>query len=93
MKLFLPRIVFRVELEPDGCRFIAEVHLRMGPLAQRAHKKELEAVREHMRVEGLNLKRIVEQQAQQAAASTGEAADNASEAANTKFGHLSYGYR
>jgi len=77
MRLFLPRMLFRVEPEPDGCRFIAEVHLRMGPLAQRAHKKELEAVREHMRVEGLNIKRIVEQQAQQAAASTVEAADNA----------------
>jgi hypothetical protein len=49
----------------------------MGPLAQHAHKKELEAIREHMRVESLNLKRIVEQQAQHAAASTGEAADHA----------------
>jgi len=62
MKLFLPRMVFRVEQEPDGCRFVAEIHLRMGPLAQRANKKELEAVREHMRVEGVNIKRIVEQQ-------------------------------
>jgi uncharacterized protein YndB with AHSA1/START domain len=64
MRLFLPRMLFRIEPEPAGCRFSAEVHLRMGPLAQRAHKKELAAVREHMRVEGLNIKRIVEAAAQ-----------------------------
>lgn len=74
MKLFLPRMLFRIQQVSDGCRFIAEVHLRMGPLAQRAHKKELEAVREHMRIEGLNIKRIVEQQEQQAPVSAGEAA-------------------
>ena len=61
LKLFLPRMVFRMEPEGDGCRFIAEVHLRMGPLAQRAHAEELAAIREHMRVEGLNIKRILEQ--------------------------------
>ncbi len=61
MKLFLPRMVFRIAPAGDGCQFIAEVHLRMGPLAQRANKKELEAIREHMRVEGLNIKRILEQ--------------------------------
>ena len=77
MKLFLPRMVFRVAPEPGGCQFIAEIHLRMGPLAQRANKKELEAVREHMRVEGLNIKCIVEQQEQQAAVSSVEVADNA----------------
>lgn len=70
MKLFLPRMLFRIEPESDGCQFIAEIHLRMGPLARRAHKKELEAVREHMRVEGVNIKRIVEQQEQQAATSS-----------------------
>jgi hypothetical protein len=69
MKLFLPRMVFRIEPESDGCRFIAEIHLRMGPLAQWAHKKEFEAIRAHMRVEGLNIKRLVEQQELQGAAS------------------------
>ncbi len=63
MRLFLPRMLFRMALEPGGCRFTAEVHLRMGPLAQRAHRKELAAVREHMRVEGENLKRIIEAEA------------------------------
>jgi hypothetical protein len=40
-----------------------------------------------MRVEGVNRKRIVEQQAQHAAASTGEAADHAEAAANNAL-HL-----
>jgi hypothetical protein len=62
MRLFLPRMLFRIVQETDGCRFVAEVHLRMGPLAQRAHKKELEAVRQHMKVEGENIKCIVERQ-------------------------------
>jgi hypothetical protein len=77
MKLFLPRLLFRIKLEADGCRFIAEIHLRMGPLAQRAHRKELEAVREHMRIEGVNIKRIVEQQAQPVQSSAVEAASKA----------------
>jgi hypothetical protein len=77
MKLFLPRLLFRIEPEADGCRFIAEIHLRMGPLAQHAQRKELEAVREHMRIEGVNIKRIVEQQAQQVQSSTVEAASKA----------------
>jgi hypothetical protein len=63
MRFFLPRMLFRVVPEAGGCRFIAEAHLRLGPLAQRAHRKELAAVREHMRVEGVNIKRIVEAQA------------------------------
>jgi hypothetical protein len=32
----------------------------MGPLAARLNKRELDAVREHMRIEGVNLKRILE---------------------------------
>jgi hypothetical protein len=60
MRLFLPRMLFRIELADAGCRLVAEVHLRMGPLGVWAHKKELAAVREHMRVEGLNAKRIIE---------------------------------
>jgi hypothetical protein len=63
MRLFLPRMLFRVVPEQGGCRFIAEIHLRMGPLAQRLHRRELAAVREHMRVEGENIKCIIEAQA------------------------------
>ncbi len=61
----------------DGCRFIAEVHLRMGPLAQRANKQELAAIREHMRVEGLNIKRILEQPTPHTTAFHTEAAGSA----------------
>ncbi len=68
MKLFLPRFIFRIEQEPGACRFIAEIHLRIGPLAAKLNKKELDAVREHMSVEGENIKRILEQQASSAEA-------------------------
>ena len=60
MRLFLPRMLFRIERESEGCQFIAEIHLRLGPLARRANAKDLDAVREHMRVEGVNIKHIVE---------------------------------
>lgn len=60
MRLFLPRMIFRVEPQRQGLLFIAEIHLRMGPLAQRAHRREFEAVREHMRIEGLNIKKALE---------------------------------
>jgi hypothetical protein len=66
MRLFLPRMIFRLEPEADGCRLSAEVHMRLGPLAQWAHQKELAAVRQHMRDEGLNLKNILEQEEPQA---------------------------
>ena len=61
MRLFLPRMLFRIEVTtPTVCRLVAEIHLRMGPLAARLNRRELDAVREHMHVEGVNLKRIVE---------------------------------
>ena len=61
MRLFLPRLVFRLEnIGEHHWRFIAEIFLRIGPLAARLNKRELDAVREHMRVEGMNLKRFVE---------------------------------
>jgi hypothetical protein len=64
MRLFLPRMLFRVErTAANTCRLVAEIHLRMGPLAARLNHRELTAVREHMRIEGVNLKRVVEQQA------------------------------
>ena len=60
MRLFLPRKLFRVEAREDGCRVVAEIHLRIGPLAARLNRSELDAVREHMRIEGVNLRRMVE---------------------------------
>ena len=61
MRLFLPRLLFRIEALPlGGCRVIAENHMRIGPLAARLNRRELDAVRDHMRIEGVNLRRIVE---------------------------------
>jgi len=69
MRLFLPRLVFR--LEPLGAgryRFVAEIFLRAGPLAARLNRREFDAVREHMRIEGINLKRFVEDRRDRASA-------------------------
>jgi hypothetical protein len=61
MRLFLPRLGFRLErIAEHRYRFIAEIVLRIGPLVARLNKRELDAVREHMRIEGINLKRFVE---------------------------------
>ena len=67
MRLFLPRLVFRAEVTgPETFRFIAEIFLRAGPIAARLNKREFDAVREHMRVEGVNFKRYAEQGASRA---------------------------
>jgi hypothetical protein len=73
MRFFLPRMVFRVVPEGDGCRLIAQIEVRMGPLGRWAHRKEFDAVREHMRVEGVNAKRMIEAQEQGLASSHSDA--------------------
>ncbi len=61
MRWFLPRMLFRLEdVDPGTWRVVQEIHLRVGPLGEWLNQREFDAVREHMRVEGLNLKRIVE---------------------------------
>lgn len=61
MRALLPRILFRLTPLPGGAqRVTQEIHLRVGPLGARLNRREFDAVREHMRVEGVNLKRIVE---------------------------------
>ena len=61
LRLFLPRLVFRLEALGGGRhRFVAEIFVRTGPIGARLNRREFDAVREHMRVEGLNLKRFVE---------------------------------
>jgi hypothetical protein len=78
MRLILPRMLFRIEAAgPDVCRVVAEIHLRMGPLAARFNKGELDAVREHMRVEGINLKRLIENRPQPLAERRGTVAADA----------------
>ncbi len=61
LRLFLPRMLFRVVSEGKGSRFIQEVHVRVGPLGARLNRREFEAVRQHMREEGENLKRLLEE--------------------------------
>ena len=69
MRLFLPRLVFRAEVTGPGTfRFIAEIFLRVGPLGAQLNKREFDAVREHMRIEGVNFKHYAEQGALRAAA-------------------------
>jgi hypothetical protein len=65
MRLLLPRLVFRVEAAgPGAFCFVAEIFLRVGPLGARLNRREFDAVREHMRVEGVNFKRYAEDLAQ-----------------------------
>ncbi len=61
MRWFLPRRLLRAE--PLGAarrRLVAEIHMRIGPLAAWPSRRDIAAVREHMRVEGVDLERIVE---------------------------------
>ena len=60
IRLFLPRMMFFIEQRGHECALIAEINLRIGAMAAWLNRKELDAVREHMRLEGINLKRIVE---------------------------------
>ena len=69
MRLFLHRLVFRAEaVNPGTFRFIGEIFLRVGPIGARLNKREVDAVHEHMRVEGVNFKHYAEHGALRAAA-------------------------
>ncbi len=62
MALLLPRLIFRIEPVRPGCfRFVAEIVIRTGPVGAWLNRREFDAVREHMRVEGENFKRFAEQ--------------------------------
>lgn len=64
MRLLLPELVFRAEgLHSGAFRFIGEIFVRVGPIGARLNKREFDAVREHMHVEGINFKRFAEQHA------------------------------
>ena len=61
VRLLMPRLSFEIKpIDEQSCRFIAKIHLRVGPLAQRLNAKEFNAVRQHMKEEGQNLKQMVE---------------------------------
>lgn len=58
---FIPKMTFIFEEDQRGCKFTAQVFLRgVGPIGKWAQRKEFAAVRQHMKEEGINLKRIIE---------------------------------
>jgi hypothetical protein len=60
IRLLMPRLLFAMEAQGDRCRFVAEIHIRTGPIGARLNAREFNAVRQHMKEEGENLKRILE---------------------------------
>jgi hypothetical protein len=67
MRLLMPRLSFEVrpEGQPEGegaSLFIARIRIRTGPIGARLNRREFNAVRQHMKEEGENLKRILEAQ-------------------------------
>lgn len=59
-RFFLPRITFLISDAGGGVVVTQEIVLRIGPLAAWLNRRELDAVRTHMREEGENLKRLLE---------------------------------
>ena len=59
MRLFLPRIGFTIEPAADGITVRQDILLRIGPLAARLNRRELDAVRRHMREEGESIARLL----------------------------------
>lgn len=58
--LLMPHISFTIDARSDGCKFTQQIKIRTGPIGARLNKQEFDAVRTHMREEGVNLKRILE---------------------------------
>lgn len=58
--LLMPHISFTIDARSDGCELTQRIKVRTGPIGARLNKKEFDAVRTHMREEGENLKRILE---------------------------------
>jgi hypothetical protein len=59
-RIFLPRISFLIRRTNGSITVTQDIHLRIGPLAQWLNRRELDAVRRHMREEGANLKQLLE---------------------------------
>lgn len=60
LRFVLPKISFRAEDLNGGIQVTAEIYIRTGPVGAWLNRKEFAAVRQHMREEGVNLKRILE---------------------------------
>ncbi len=65
LRIFFPMNRFEIGPTENGCLFTAEVHLRIGRIAKALAKHKLEiglsSIRRHMKEEGENLKRILEE--------------------------------
>ncbi len=59
--LLMPHISFTIEPRPNGCELTQRIKVRTGPIGARLNRREFDAVRTHMREEGRNLKRILEE--------------------------------
>lgn len=60
LALVVPRLAFRFAPQGEGTRFEAEIQIRTGPIGAWLNRREFDAVRQHMREEGENLKRMLE---------------------------------
>ncbi|WP_265110678.1 SRPBCC family protein [Halosolutus halophilus] len=58
--LLMPQISFAIDTHSDGCELTQQIKVRTGPIGAWLNKREFDAVRTHMREEGENLKRILE---------------------------------
>jgi hypothetical protein len=65
IRLIMPRLLFAIEPQGEQCRFIAEIHIRTGPIGAKLNAREFNAVRQHMKEEGENLKKLLEGQEQE----------------------------
>ena len=64
LRIFFPKNSFTIEKTNDACNFTSSVHLRIGRigrwLAKHHIREGLASVKEHMREEGENLKKLLE---------------------------------
>ena len=61
--IFVPRGEILIESMSTGRRFMASLFYRFGKLLSLFAKKEREAIEQHQREEGVNLKKILERKA------------------------------
>lgn len=60
LRLILPSIRFLMEPAGEGVRFTQEIRIRTGPVGAWLNRREFDAVRQHMKEEGENLKQLLE---------------------------------
>lgn len=58
--LLMPHISFAIDPNSDGCEVTRRIKVRTGPIGARLNRREFDAVRTHVREEGENTKRILE---------------------------------